>query len=77
MVVNPTLSHAAISALMPSADFDGFEDDFAGGSVGIEVFVDVCLTGVLVVEPVVTGVPDPDKTGLPEPSLKTFSNTLL
>ena len=34
------------------------------GSVGIEVFVDVCLTGVLVVEPVVTGVPDPDKTGL-------------
>ena len=39
MVVNPTLSHAAISALIPSDALLAFDEDFGGGIVGIEVFV--------------------------------------
>ena len=56
LVVNPTLSQAAINALIPSDDLFGLLEDFAGGIVGIDTLLAVAFTGFALV-PVTTGVP--------------------
>jgi hypothetical protein len=71
-VVKPTLSHAAISALIPSVDLALLDDDLDGGIVGIAELVAVGFTAAGSELPDVTGVPSPEVTGVPDESVTTF-----
>ena len=71
-VVNPTLSQAAISALIPASDFAVFGVDLAGAIVGIAELVADGFTGDGSALPVVIGVPSPEVTGVPDESVRIF-----